>query len=424
MNSFFKKLRTLITDRTLRNKILFVIGILFLFRLLASIPVPGVDTTALTKFLEGNQLLGFFNVLSGGGLSTFSVVMLGVGPYITASIIMQLLSMMSPSIKEMMQESGEAGRRKFNQYSRLLSVPIGALQAFTFIRYLQSQGAISNLSNSAVVTNILIVVAGSMLLLWLSELINEFGIGNGTSIIIMAGIVAVIPTSISQFLFTFTIDQLAITLLYLAIGALVVAGVVFIYEAERPIKVTYARAVRGIRTLGGNDSYLPLRLTQAGVMPIIFASSLLLFPQFISGLFINSSNAILRSISTGTTAFLQNSWAYSATYFVLVVFFTYFYTAITFDPKQISTNLQKNGAFVPGIRPGEATEDHLATIVTRITLVGSVFLGLVAVLPLLVQKATGITAFAIGGTSLLIVVSVVIDLIRKIDAQVAMQEEY
>jgi preprotein translocase subunit SecY len=422
--NFFNKLRTLITDKTLRNKILFVIGILFLFRLLASVPVPGVDTSALTKFLEGNQLLGFFNVLSGGGLSTFSVVMLGVGPYITGSIIMQLLSMMSPSIKEMMQENGEAGRKKFNQYSRMLSVPIGALQAFTFIRYLQSQGAISTLSTSAIVTNIIIVVAGSMLLLWLAELINEFGIGNGTSIVIMAGIVAVIPTKIAQFLFTFTIDQLPVTLLYLAIGTLVIAGVVFIYEAERPIKVTYARAVRGIRTLGGSDTYLPLRLTQAGVMPIIFASSLLLFPQFIAGLFQNSGHAILRSISVGTTAFLQNSWAYSAVYFVLVVFFTYFYTAITFDPKQISTNLQKNGAFVPGIRPGEATEDHLATIVTRITLVGSIFLGLVAVLPLLVQKATGITAFAIGGTSLLIVVSVIIDLIRKIDAQVAMQEEF
>lgn len=424
MNSFFRKLRTLITDRTLRNKILFVIGVLFVFRLLASIPVPGVDTSALANFLQSNQLLGFFNVLSGGGLSTFSVVMLGVGPYITASIIMQLISMMSKSVKEMMQENGEAGRRKFNQYSRILSIPIGALQAFTFIKYLQSQGAIGGLDTTSIITNIAIIVAGSTLLLWLSELISEFGIGNGTSLIIMAGIVAVVPQKIGQFLFTFTIDQLAMTLLYFAIGALVVAGVVFIYESERPIKVTYARVVRGIRSLGGNDSYLPLRLTQAGVMPIIFASSLLLFPQFIANFLQNSSNNILQAISQGLTYFLQTNWLYSLVNFILVVFFTYFYTAITFDPKQISTNLQKNGAFVPGIRPGEATEDYLSTIVTRITLVGSVFLGLVAVLPIIVQNATGITTFAIGGTSLLIVVSVVIDLIRKIDAQVAMQEGF
>jgi preprotein translocase subunit SecY len=422
MNSFFKKLATVFTEKSIRNRILFVIGIFFVFRFLAAIPVPGVDASQLNRFLAGNQFLGLFNVLSGGGLSTFSVVMLGIGPYITASIIMQLLAMMVPSMKEMIQESGEMGRKKFNQITRLITVPIAVLQSFSFIKYLQSQGAIAPLSGTALATNILIIVAGSMLLLWFAELINEFGIGNGTSMIIMAGIISQIPTHVSQFLFTFTIDQLPVTLLYLAIGLLVIAGVVYIYEAERPVQVTYARQVRGIRSMGGNESYLPLRLTQAGVMPIIFASSMLLFPRFLAGIFAASTSGRLQAIGSALTTFLQTTWLYASVYFILVVLFTYFYTAVTFDPKQIATNLQKNGAFIPGIRPGDATNNHLATIVTRITLVGSVFLGVVAVLPLIVQTTTGITAFAIGGTSLLITVSVIIDLIRRLDAQVAMHE--
>ena len=422
MTSFFNKLKTLVSDKSLRNRVLFVVFALFVFRLLAVIPVPGIDATRISSFLVNNQFLGVFNALSGGGLSNFSIVMLGIGPYITASIIMQLLSMMSSRVKELMQESGEAGRRKFNQYIRLLSVPIAFLQGFSFIKYLQSQGAIDALSLKALVLNMVIIVGGSMLLLWIGELINEFGIGSGTSLIIMAGIIAVMPSKIAQFFFTFTIDQLPVFLIYCAIGILVIAGVVYIYEAERPVPVTYARAVRGIRTIGGNNTYLPLRLAQAGVMPIIFASSLLLFPQFLAGVFANSSREILQNISSGLTTFLQTQWLYALVYFVLVVFFTYFYTAVTFDPKQIAENLQKGGAFIPGIRPGEATTDQLAKIVTRITLVGSLFLGIVAVLPFIVQSSTGITAFAIGGTSLLIVVSVVIDLIRKIDAQVSLHE--
>ncbi len=422
MNVFFRKFSTLFTDKTLRSKILFVIGVLFVFRFLAAIPVPGVDIARLDQFLSSNQFLGLFNVLSGGGLSTFSIVMLGVGPYITASIIMQVLSMMVPSLKELMQESGEAGRKTFNQYIRLLTVPISVLQAFSFIKYLQSQGAIGGLSLGALASNIIIITAGSMLLLWMSELINEFGIGSGSSIIIMAGILASLPPKISQFLFTLTTDQIPLVLLYIAIGLIVIVGVVYIYEAERPVKVTYARQVRGIRTLGGDESYLPLRLTQAGVMPIIFASSLLLFPQFLAGLFQTSHSLRLQAVSHGLTSFLQSTWLYSIVYFLLVVFFTYFYTAVTFDPKQIATNLQKNGAFIPGTRPGDATTNYLATIVTRITLVGSLFLGVVAVLPLIIRTTTGITAFAIGGTSLLIVVSVVIDLVRRVSAQISMQE--
>ncbi len=422
MNSFFKKFLTLFTEKTLRNKILFVIGVFFVFRFLAAIPVPGIDTTKLSQFLEGNQFLGLFNVLSGGGLSSFSIVMLGIGPFITASIIMQLLSMMYPKLKEMMQDGGEAGRQKFNQYSRLLTVPIGALQAFTFIKYLQSQGAIGPLSLDSLITNIIIIVGGAMLLLWLAELVNEFGIGNGSSLIIMAGIVAQIPTNISQFLFTVTPDQIPTIIVFFVFSLVVITGIVYVYEAERPIKITYAREIRGVRTIGGTDTYLPLRLTQAGVMPIIFASSLLLFPQFLSGFLATAKSSILQSIGNSLTSFLNNTVMYSIVYFLLVVLFTYFYTAVTFDPKQISTNLQKNGAFVPGIRPGDSTNNHISDIVTKITLVGSVFLGIVAVLPLIITSTTGITAFALGGTSLLITVSVVIDLIRRVDAQVAMTE--
>lgn len=422
MNSFLNKLKTLFTDRSLRNRVLFLIGALFIFRLLASVPVPGVDTLRINQFLEGNQFFGVFTALSGGGLSSFSIIMLGIGPYITASIIMQLLSMMAPRLKELMQESGEAGRKKFNQYVRLLTVPLAVLQAFSFIKYLQSQGAIDALSLNALITNIIIIVGGSMLLLWIGELINEFGVGSGVSILIMAGILATMPSKVAQFFFTFTVDQIPLLLLYIAIAILVIAGIIYIYEAERPVPVTYARAVRGIRVLNGNSTYLPLRLAQAGVMPIIFASSLLLFPQFLVGVFANSSRAILQSIGSGLQYFLSHQALYSSVYFLLVVFFTYFYTAVTFDPKQIATNLQKNGAFVPGIRPGDATTNYISTIVTRITLVGSVFLGVVAVLPHIIQSATGITSFAIGGTSLLIVVSVLIDLIRKVDAQISLHE--
>lgn len=422
MEGLFKKLKTLATDRSLRTKILFVVGIFFVFRFLSTIPVPGVDIARLNQFLSTSQFFNLFNVLSGGGLSSFSIVMLGLGPYVTASIILQVLAMMTPSLKELMQESGEAGRRTFNQYVRLLTVPVAVLQGFSFIKYLQSQGAIAALSTSALLTNIVIIVGGALLLMWLAELINEFGIGNGSSLIIMAGILAQIPPKISQFLFTLTVDQIPAVLVYVVIAVVTIVGVVFIYEAERPVKVTYARQVRGVRTLGGNESYLPLRLTQAGVMPIIFASSLLLFPQFLAGVFQTAHSEILRSIAGGMNSFLQNTLLYSSVYFILVVFFTYFYTAVTFDPKQIADNLQKNGAFVPGIRPGEATNTYLASIVTRITLVGSLFLGVVAVLPLIIRTTTGITAFAVGGTSLLIVVSVVIDLVRRLSAQVSMAE--
>ena len=416
------KLKIVFTDPALRKRVLFILGAFLVFRLLANIPIPGVDQAALDTFFSGNQFLGLLNVFSGGGLSGLSIIMLGVGPYITASIIMQLLTIMSPKLKALYQEEGEAGRRKFSQYSRLLTVPLALVQGFGFMTLLVRSGVILPLDGFETITNLIVITAGSLLLTWVGELISEFGIGNGVSLIIFAGIVAGIPDALRQLAFTFTPDQIP-TYLGLVVAAIVITlGVVIITEAERPIPITYAKQIRGNKQYGGVSTYLPLRVNQAGVIPIIFALSILLFPQMIVNFLANSTNAILASISTFVMNMLNNGWIYAGLYFVLVFLFTYFYTAITFDPEQISKNLQRSGAFVPGVRPGRSTAEYLDKVLTRLTLVGALFLGLIAVLPLALQAITGITAFTIGGTSLLIVVSVLIDLIKKIEAQTSMRE--
>jgi preprotein translocase subunit SecY len=348
--------------------------------------------------------------------------MLGVGPYITGSIIMQLLTIMSPKLKQMYQEDGDAGRRRFAQYGRLLTVPLALLQGFGFTKLLQSQGVLASLSPFAFTTSLLVITAGSVLLMWIGELISEYGIGNGVSLIIFSGIVAVLPATIGQLVFAFDPSQIPMYLAFAVASALVIVGVVIITEAERPIPVTYAKQVRGNRVYGGTSTYLPLRINQAGVIPIIFALSILLFPQMIFRFLEGSSIEIVKSVSGAILSVLANSWFYGIAYFFLVFIFTYFYTAVTFDPDQISTNLQKNGAFIPGVRPGKSTSDHIAKILTRLTLVGAIFLGGIAVLPLIMKGVTGITAVSIGGTALLIVVSVVIDLIKKVDAQVSIRE--
>ncbi len=419
MSHFFKKIKTIWTDRSLRKRVLFVIFAFFLFRLLASIPVPGVNTFALESFLANNQFFGVLNIFSGGGLSTLSIVMLGVGPYITASIIMQLLTIMFPRLKEMYHEEGEMGRRKFAQYSRILTVPLAVLQGLSLLIILERQGVILPLSMFDRIENVIVIVAGSMLLMWLGELVSEYGIGNGVSLIIFAGIVASFPSSLSQLIFAYDPTKVLSYVGFAAVSLVVVALVVAITEAERPIPVTYARASRGG---GGVSSYIPLRINQAGVMPIIFALSILTFPQIIGNFLTGSSNQILAKIAEVLSAFSRTSVLYIVLYFFLVFLFTYFYTAITFDPESVSNNLQKNGAFVPGTRPGEATANHIGGIVTRVTLVGALFLATIAILPLVIQKITGITAIALGGTALLIVVNVITDFLKKLDAQVSMRE--
>ncbi len=422
MKDFFNKFTLVFQDKILRKRIFFTLLALIVFRVLASIPISGVDEGRLAQFFSSNEFFGLLNIFSGGGLSQLSIVMLGVGPYITGSIIMNLLTIMSPKLKEMYQEEGEAGRRKFAQYGRILTIPLALIQSFSFIKILESQQILAHLSPLQLTTNLLVITAGSILLMWIGELISEYGIGNGMSLIIFAGIVASLPTVIGQLVFSFDPSQIPLYLAFLVVSIVVIIAVVIITEAERPIPVTYAKQVRGNRVYGGTSTYLPLRINQAGVIPIIFALSILLFPQMILQFLQNAGNATIQSISSTLLNILANSWFYAIAYFFLVFVFTYFYTAVTFDPDQISTNLQKNGAFIPGVRPGKSTSDHISRILTRLTLVGALFLGFIAVLPLIMRGVTGITSISIGGTALLIVVSVVIDLIKKIDAQISIRE--
>ncbi len=422
MQNFWNKIKLIWTDTTLRKRVLFVFVALVVFRLLATIPIPGIDTQSLERFLSNNQFFGILNIFSGGGLSNLSILMLGVGPYITGSIIMQLLTIMVPALKKIYSEEGESGRKRFTQYSRMLTVPLATLQGFALLTILENQSILVNLNLFDRVLNIVIVVAGAILLMWIGELISEFGIGNGVSLIIFAGIVSGLPNKIIELAFTFDPSQIPLFLMIAVAGVLIVAGIVMVTEAERPIPVTYAKQMRGMKVYGGGSTYLPLRVNQAGVIPIIFALSILLFPQMIGAFLSKFSQPFLLKISTVLLSFSQTSLLYGVLYFILVFLFTYFYTAVTFDPEALSTNLQKNGAFIPGIRPGASTAEYISKVLTRITLLGATFLGFIAVLPIIMQHLTGITSLALGGTSILIVVSVVLDLIKKIDAQVSMRE--
>lgn len=422
MGTFFHKLGMIAKDKSLRSKFLFAVVALIVFRAFAAIPIPGVDALKLEQFLSNNQFFGLLDVFSGGGLSSLSIVMLGVGPYITGSIIMQLLTMMSPKLKAMYHEEGEAGRRKFTQYSRMLTVPLALIQAIGFILLLKNRGVLDAMTPFELGVNTLIVTAGSVLLMWIGELITEFGIGNGVSLIIFSGIVARIPSAANELLLNYDASQIPLILAFVVGALAVIAGVVFITEAERPVPVTYAKRVRGNKVYGGVSTYLPLRLNQAGVIPIIFALSILVFPQMIAQFAAASGNALVQAPAQWVLGALQNQLVYGVLYFFFVFVFTYFYTAVTFEPDSIATNLQKNGAFIPGVRPGVPTSEYLANIITRITLVGAVFLGAIAVLPLILRAVTGVQALTIGGTALLIVVSVVIDLIKKVEAQLTMRE--
>lgn len=423
MQKFIHKLKIMLTDKAIRNRVLFVLFALVIFRALATIPIPGVDQTVLEQFFANNQFLGLLNIFSGGGLANLSIVMLGVGPYITASIIMQLMTVMSPRVKAMQTEDGEAGRAKFMQYGRMLTLPLAILQGFGFLSLLQSQGVITQLSSLQFIVNVVLVVAGSILLMWIGELVTEYGIGNGVSIIIFAGIVAGIPQTVSQLGYAFTDpSQLPLYVGFGFVALAVIYAVVLMTEAERPVAITYAKQSRGTKTYGGTTSYLPLRLNQAGVIPIIFALSILLFPQMVLNILSAFDLPWVPGAIETVNGILANQLIYGGAYFILVFLFTFFYTAVTFDPESISKNLQRNGAFIAGIRPGAHTSEYLGNLITRLTLVGATFLGAVAVFPVGMQVITGIATLAIGGTALLIVVNVVLDLIRRIDAQVSLRE--
>lgn len=422
MNTFKRKLHILFGDKGLRTSILFTLAMLIVFRFLGTIPVPGVNPAVLQQFLSQNQFFSFLNLFSGGGLSQLSIIVLGVGPYITSSIIMQLMTTVAPKLKVMFHEEGSIGRKKFNMYSRLLTVPIALVQSFGILTLLSKQGALPELTTAGMITNILVVTAGSMLVMWIGELITEFGVGNGVSLLIFAGIIASLPGVLSQMASAYIPSELFNYVLYGLLLLIVIIAVVLVNEAERHVPITYAKQVRGMQTYGSSQNYVPMRVNQAGVMPIIFALSILLFPQMIANYFLESSTSWLATAAKGINTVLSHNIWYPVIYFILVFGFTYFYTAISFDPESMSENLAKSGAFVPGIRPGSATSDFFAQIATRITFVGALFLGLIAVLPMLLLSATGNANIAIGGTGILIVVSVVLDLIKKIDAQIAMRE--
>ncbi|KKQ23317.1 MAG: Protein translocase subunit SecY [Candidatus Wolfebacteria bacterium GW2011_GWC1_37_10] len=414
--------------KELRSKILIVAFLLGCFQALSNVPIPVVSAEKFAGFLnaaqffDSSQLLKFLSLFSGGGLEKLSIMMLGVAPYITSTIIMQLLTMIFPRIKEMYYEEGEAGKAKFNRYSKYLTVPLGALQSYGFLNLLISQGVIPQMTLPQNLFNVLLITAGTMILVWIGELISDQKIGNGVSLIIFAGIVAQLPRAVQNTLFSYDSSMLPTLIAFVIVGIAVVAGVVFIQEGERKIPVAYAKRVRGMKMYGGAASYLPLKVNQAGVIPIIFAISILLFPQFLAQISSIISSDLSLKLNDLVGKFFNNQYSYSAFYFVLVVVFTYFYTAITFDPKEIAKNLQRAGGFIAGIRPGESTAAMLSKIISRLTFSGAIFLGLIAILPNLTQIITGIKFLTIGGTALLIVVSVALEIMKQVNSQLIMRE--
>lgn len=420
------KLSLIWKTKDLRWKIFMVMILLLVTRVLAHVPIPGISVTGLKAFFESNQFLNLLNVFSGGGLSNFSIAMLGVGPYITASIIMQLLVMIVPSLTELQKESGEAGRVKINQYTRFLTLPLAVLSGFGTIRLLQSQGGaelLGTFSPFQWFLTLLTVTAGTMLVMWIGEIISEYGIGNGVSLVIFAGIVSQLPKSIGSLVQLYDPSQLPTIIGFAIVALIVIASVVFVTEAQRNVPVTYAKRVSGDKQVGGVNSFLPLRLNQAGVIPIIFAISLLLFPAIIAQFFLNAKTPLIAEYAQKAIDFTNNQgiW-YGVSYFLLVVIFTYFYTNIVVNPDEVSENMQRSGGFVPGIRPGKQTADYLYKVLNRITLPGSLFLGLIAILPFILQTWTGTRALTFGGTGLLIVVAVVIESIKQVEAQLTMHD--
>ncbi|MFZ6014893.1 MAG: preprotein translocase subunit SecY [Patescibacteria group bacterium] len=410
--------------KEVRNGLLFVLAMMVLFRITAHIPLPGVDLVALKQFFESNQVLGMLSLFSGGTISNFSVVALGVAPYITASIIFQLLVMIVPKLEEI-QKEGEQGQKKITQWTRLLTVPLAVLQSFALISLLrQSQlQIVENLDTMHLITLIATVTAGTVFLMWMGELISEKKVGNGISLMIFAGILASLPSSFSNFLVTYDSSQWLYVAAYVLVAVITVVGVVYVNEAIRNIPVQYARQVRGMGTLsGGVTTQLPLKLIMAGVIPIIFAISLLLFPSLVGQFFAQAQTEWIANAARWVLTAMQNQLVYGGLYFGLVFVFVYFYTSVIFHPDRIAENLQKQGGFIPGIRPGKPTAEYLQLVINRLNLFGALFLGAIAVMPLMVQGTGGSAALAIGGTSLLIVVSVVIESVKQIEAQVTMRQ--
>ena len=405
----------------LRRKILFTALIFVVFRIFAHVPIPGANLANLRQLFSQNQLLGLLDIFSGGTLANFSVMALGLNPYINASIILQLLTMVFPKLEELSKE-GEYGRQKINQYTRFLAVPLAALQAVGMYALLRNQQIIGNLNALTLAAMVVTMVAGTIFLMWLGELISEKGVGNGISMLIFAGIVGRWPVAAGQSLAVLTAEQFSNTVIFLGMAFLVIAAIVIVNEGQRQVSVQYAKRVRGGKLYGGTSTHLPLRINQAGVIPIIFAVSLILLPSMIGSFLEQAKDPFIANFGRGIAAFFDpNGIIYNLTYFILVIGFTYFYTAVTFNPQKIASEIQKYGGFIPGIRPGTPTANYLNYILTRITLAGAIFLGVIAVLPSIARGATGVTTMMLGGTGILIVVSVVLETVKQLEAMLIMR---
>jgi len=419
----WQTLNQIIRHKDLRNKILWTIFLLFIFRVVSLIPIPGVDLDQLQQVFSQNQFLGLADIFSGGSLGNFSIALMGVSPYINASIIMQLMTMAIPQV-EALQKEGEYGRRKINQWTRYLTVPLAFLQSYGMITLLRTSEfqVIDDLSVYKLVAILITVTAGTIFVMWLGELISEMGIGNGISLIIFLGIIANLPSILFGTLATFDMSQFTKLVVFLALTIFTIYFVVYITEGQRNIPISYAGRAKGNRLLGGMTTHLPLKVNQAGVIPIIFALSLLIFPSFIASLLSHARSEWLVNGANWLQQLFENQLFYGIAYFLLVVFFTYFYTWVIFKPDNVAENLQKSGGFIPGIRPGKQTVDFLSYVSNRITLAGSIFLAFIAIMPLLIQAFISMPGLTLGGTSLLIVVSVALETIRQIRAQLIMKK--
>jgi preprotein translocase subunit SecY len=421
MNSFLAALANSWKTPELRRKIVLTLFLFVVFRMFAHIPIPGIDRVKLGLLFSQNQFLGLLDIFSGGTLVNFSVLALGLNPYINASIILQLLTIVFPKLEELSKE-GDYGREKINQYTRFLAVPLAAVQSIGMYLLLRNQGIVGNLSPLTLISIVLTMTAGTLFVMWLGELITEYGVGNGISLLIFAGIVGRMPVSLFQTASTFQADTITNMIIFAVMALVVIAGTVFMNEAVRRIPVHYARRIRGNKVYGGNMSYLPLRVNQAGVIPIIFAVSLVLLPSLLGGFFQQLKNPALVGLGRALTGlFNPNSLSYNLIYFFLVIGFTYFYTAITFNPSKIAGEIQKYGGFIPGIRPGSPTASYLNYILTRITLAGALFLGILAIFPAIARSISGVSTLLVGGTGVLIVVSVVLETVKALEAQLVMR---
>ena len=415
-------LKTIFSDvwhnSLLKKKVLFTLAIIALFRLFAFVTIPSIDLGRLREVFASNQFLVLLDIFSGGTLVNFSILAIGLNPYINASIALQLLTAIYPPLEALSKE-GDYGRFKLNQYTRFLTLPIAFLQSIGMYFFLRNQSIVDVLTFMQLLQFALSLTAGTFILVWFGELISEYGVGNGVSFIILAGIVGRLPIMFLQSSNTLTQESIIPTLLVLAIGLLVIYLVVLLNEAKRKIPVYYAKRVRGGKMYGGATNYLPLKLSQAGVIPIIFAVSFVLFPQMIGNFLVSAQNSTLQKIGEFlTNVFAANGLMYNSIYFLLVVAFTFFYSSLIFNPKKISEEIQKYGGFIPGIRPGNATRVYLQALLYKLTSVGAVFLGAIAILPNILASVSGMSLFFIGGTSILIVVSVILETYRMIQATI------